>query len=202
LGSSSAYMALGRSKALEAQSGGSSYPSRSSCAYTVTWSQATDLTPAYQTSPSQSSRTFPVIPYLSCPGQIPNIFPLPLDHLITLVGDRACQSVPNLHISSPGERARYVALSYCWGGTQKVVTTLRTLSEHINTISLEILPRTIRDAIQVTKQLGIRFLWVDSLCIVQDDGVDKDKEIKLMGGIYKNAKRLWHRTQQPSIMAF
>src|SRR6266498_5450005 len=78
-------MALGRRKALEAQSGGSSYPSQPSGAYTITWSQATDLTPAHQTSPSQSSKTSPIIPYLSYPDQIPNIFPLPLDHLITLV---------------------------------------------------------------------------------------------------------------------
>ncbi|KAL2063296.1 hypothetical protein VTL71DRAFT_5101 [Oculimacula yallundae] len=103
------------------------------------------------------------------------------------VGNRECQSVPNLHVSSPGERSRYVTLSYCWGGPQKVVTTLETLSKHIDEMPLEKLPRTIRDAIKVTKQLGINYLWVDSLCIVQDDRVDKEEEIKLMGDTYNSS---------------
>jgi hypothetical protein len=50
------------------------------------------------------------------------------------------------------------------------------------------LPKTIKDAIQVTRGLGIRFLWIDALCIIQEgDKEDKLKEIRFMGRLYKNA---------------
>ncbi|KAL9624258.1 MAG: hypothetical protein Q9160_001505 [Pyrenula sp. 1 TL-2023] len=48
-------------------------------------------------------------------------------------------------------------------------------------------PRTVRDAIQVTRRLGLRFLWVDSLCIVQDDKIDWAKEAASMSDIYANS---------------
>ena len=46
------------------------------------------------------------------------------------------------------------------------------------------LPKTVQDAITVTKLLGFRYLWVDSLCIIQDSNEDKSKEIDRMGNIY------------------
>lgn len=54
-------------------------------------------------------------------------------------------------------------------------------------IPLNALPATLRDAIVATRQLGYRFLWVDSLCIVQDDKDDWSKEVKQMKSIYANA---------------
>ena len=57
----------------------------------------------------------------------------------------------------------------------------------IRGISLASLPRTILDAIMVTRNLGMRFLWVDSLCILQDSEDDKIHELAAMGDIYKNA---------------
>ena len=62
----------------------------------------------------------------------------------------------------------YVALSYCWGGDQAVKTTKATLEKHKTGIPIYSLPATIRDAITVTRRVGIGFLWVDSLCIIQD----------------------------------
>ena len=49
------------------------------------------------------------------------------------------------------------------------------------------LPATIRDAIIVARNLGFRYLWVDALCIVQDDSADYKSEIKAMGSIYHGA---------------
>jgi len=92
-----------------------------------------------------------------------------------------------LRNSNPEERADYVALSYCWGGPQNFTTTSNTLESMINGISLNCLPRTILDAIMVTRKLGMRFLWIDSLCIVQDSGDDKIHELAAMGDVYKNA---------------
>lgn len=50
------------------------------------------------------------------------------------------------------------------------------------------LPKTIQDAVTVTRQLRIKYLWIDALCIIQDDGPDKMREISKMGEVYQNAK--------------
>ena len=93
-----------------------------------------------------------------------------------------------LHVTN-GVRDRYIALSYCWGmPVQPVETTTATFKSHIDDgISLSALPATIRDAIEATRRLGIRYLWIDCLCIVQDDKADKTKEIAQMRRIYSNA---------------
>jgi hypothetical protein len=54
-------------------------------------------------------------------------------------------------------------------------------------IPLNLLPKTIQDAIKVTRMLGIEYLWVDSICIVQDDSKDFQKESVDMGKIYQHA---------------
>lgn len=93
---------------------------------------------------------------------------------------------PKLHISAPNEQGMYAALSYCWGGSQ-VTTTKDTLQAHITGIALQTLSQTIQDAIYITRKLCIRYLWVDALCIVQDDEISISKEIDRMGRIYSNA---------------
>ena len=92
-----------------------------------------------------------------------------------------------LHVPKHQEYGSYVALSYCWGGQQSAITTSVNISARRDAISLGELPQTIRDAVAVTRSLGIRYLWVDALCIIQDSGADKTKEIALMSEIYKNA---------------
>lgn len=54
-------------------------------------------------------------------------------------------------------------------------------------IPLEKLPRTIRDAVTVTRSLGIRYLWVDALCIIQDSQSDWRAEAPKMMNVYRNA---------------
>lgn len=74
--------------------------------------------------------------------------------------------------------ARYVALSYCWGSEQYQLppkTTCRNLDLHKNRIVLSELPLLFREAIQVTKALEVQYIWIDSLCIIQDIG-DHDCE--------------------------
>lgn len=98
-----------------------------------------------------------------------------------------------LTVSSGTEK--YVALSYVWGCLpQSLETNLE------NFASLQIkgalasdpwnrqIPRTIRDAITLTSLLGIRYLWVDRLCIVQDDAINKARQIEAMGSIYSNSR--------------
>ncbi|KAH9885756.1 heterokaryon incompatibility protein-domain-containing protein [Cubamyces lactineus] len=85
-------------------------------------------------------------------------------------------------------RERYIALSYVWGGDQPHRTSTTNLASYIKDgIDLWTLPRTIQDAIHVTHTLGIRFLWVDSLCIIQDSQEDKHRELASMCNVYRCA---------------
>lgn len=94
---------------------------------------------------------------------------------------------PKLHISAVNERGQYVALSYCWGGPQASKTTIANLETYKSRLNLSSLPQTLQDAVCVTRKLGFPYLWVDSLCIIQDDENDKQKELVQMGSIYHNA---------------
>ncbi|KAE8149932.1 heterokaryon incompatibility protein-domain-containing protein [Aspergillus avenaceus] len=81
---------------------------------------------------------------------------------------------------------QWVCLSYVWGRAK----TLRLLQENIQdfsvpgTLSPDVLPNIVEDALQVTKGLGERYLWADSLCIIQDDSQDKANFIARMDSIY------------------
>ena len=87
-----------------------------------------------------------------------------------------------------GQNAPYAALSYCWGGSQSVTLSTLTIDEMRHGIPAPALPRTIQDAMIVTHRLGLQYLWVDALCIIQDSTLDKDAEIAKMGEIYENAQ--------------
>jgi len=76
--------------------------------------------------------------------------------------------------------SRYAALSYVWGGDQPLKTTSKNVLAHCQGIPFTVLSATIRDAIEVTRQLGIRYIWIDSLCILQDDADARAIEIARM----------------------
>lgn len=81
----------------------------------------------------------------------------------------------------------YAALSYCWGGDQTFKTTVETRSRYLEEVDATQLPQTLRDAIYVTRQLGLKYIWIDALCIIQDSTADKDFEIGQMAQVYANA---------------
>ncbi|PMD22293.1 HET-domain-containing protein [Hyaloscypha hepaticicola] len=85
--------------------------------------------------------------------------------------------------------AEYVALSYVWGERSFVTTTKDNIDcfQSPGALSTLPLPYTIRDALGFTEMLGVRYLWVDSLCIVQDDTNAKYAEMENMSAIYVNA---------------
>ncbi|KAJ4112959.1 hypothetical protein NW760_004784 [Fusarium oxysporum] len=85
---------------------------------------------------------------------------------------------------------RYAALSYCWGSnpaTTQLTTTKETLGTRLSSIPMETVPQTVADSIQVCRALGIRYLWVDALCIIQGDAEDWSKESFQMSKIYENS---------------
>lgn len=83
--------------------------------------------------------------------------------------------------------SNYVAVSYCWGKESHFTTTRANLHRRMNGFSCEDLPATLRDVVLIAERLEIRFLWIDSLCIIQDDMSSKNTEMQMMVDIYKNA---------------
>ncbi|KAI0853476.1 HET-domain-containing protein [Daldinia vernicosa] len=104
-------------------------------------------------------------------------------------------------------RCDYVALSYVWGRrptlqfpgqNEREVPILLSLQDNVKELSVSMglsksrpetrktgrIPRTIRDAMEFTRQIGMRYLWVDTLCIVQDDLEDKARLIGRMDDVY------------------
>jgi hypothetical protein len=86
--------------------------------------------------------------------------------------------------------AQYFALSYQWGKMNEASwkTTRANLGDHIEGVQLSKLPKTFRDAIQITRELGARYLWIDSLCIIQGDSEDWSREAATMCDVYQNAQ--------------
>ncbi|KAH8744033.1 heterokaryon incompatibility protein-domain-containing protein, partial [Hyaloscypha finlandica] len=93
---------------------------------------------------------------------------------------------PHLSITK-GKLGRYITLSHCWGGETPYKTTKSNVKDYETGLPLENFPRTFRDAIDFTRDLGISFIWIDSLCIIQDDHKDWVEQSKQMGSIYERA---------------
>ncbi|CBY01670.1 hypothetical protein LEMA_P004570.1 [Plenodomus lingam JN3] len=83
------------------------------------------------------------------------------------------------------EEYSYGTLSYCWGGFQAIMTTRETIASHKHGVLIDTLPRTIQDAVWVTTVLNLQYLWVDVLCIIQDDEEDVAREIANQANIYR-----------------
>jgi hypothetical protein len=85
------------------------------------------------------------------------------------------------------QKVQYAALSHCWGGNISLQTTTATLERHMKQIILGKSSQTSKDAIRVTRELGIKYIWIDSLCIIQDDNKDWELEASRMNQVYRNA---------------
>lgn len=72
------------------------------------------------------------------------------------------------------------------GGNTPLKTTLSTFSQWQEGIPLIKMPSTFRDAVTITRKLGIRHLWIDALCIIQDSAEDWKFEIDRVGDVYKH----------------
>ncbi|KAK0650749.1 heterokaryon incompatibility protein-domain-containing protein [Cercophora samala] len=83
----------------------------------------------------------------------------------------------------------YATLSHCWGSSHIFqLTSSNKATLESSGVLIEDLPTTFRQAIQVVRFLGIRYLWIDSLCIIQDSAVDWKTESSVMGKIYQHGR--------------
>jgi Heterokaryon incompatibility protein (HET) len=90
-----------------------------------------------------------------------------------------------------GEKLEYLALSYVWGRIQTLQLLKHNRTELVTSGSLcgriDEIPTVVRDAITFTKDMGYKFLWVDTLCICQDDAETKERQIAGMNTVYARA---------------
>jgi len=89
-------------------------------------------------------------------------------------------------VHSAGQKGQYACLSHCWGGHLPIRTMRATLDTFTDGISWNDIPLTYRDAMQLTEKLGLEYIWIDSLCIVQDDPDDWAREAASMADVYAN----------------
>ncbi|KAH6894606.1 hypothetical protein B0T10DRAFT_456832 [Thelonectria olida] len=109
------------------------------------------------------------------------------------VGDTTSKTV---HLSSTrfwsqSQGTKYVALSHPWGDAKlhdHFSTTSKNIDRRlVNEIPLDELPATFKDAVKVTRELGVQYLWIDSLCIIQGDDGDFKDEAKHMETVFSFA---------------
>ena len=98
-----------------------------------------------------------------CPPPEERPFPTRLIDVGSLDGGEC----PKLFVSS-GKRGLYVALSHCWGNEVPLKTTTESFARHCLSLPSRSIPKTFLDAMAITRELGFRYLWIDSLCILQD----------------------------------
>jgi len=96
------------------------------------------------------------------------------------------------------ESALYITLSHCWGDLPPLTTTTTTLAQRKQTILLEELPKTFQDAVIITRRFNVRYLWIDSLCILQDSASDWETHSSRMCSIYKNSLLTIAATHAPN----
>ena len=119
-----------------------------------------------------------------CPS-LPNPPPV----LPSRVVDCSDPDHPRLFSASDGQRDHYVVLSYVWGEDIPNKLTTSNLETYKHEIPIKDQPQTLRDAILTTHRLGLRYIWIDCLCIIQDGDADADKgrELQRMMSYYKDS---------------
>jgi len=108
----------------------------------------------------------------------------PLPTRVIDAGDET--SHPKL-VASNGKIEPWIALSYCWGGDSEFVFNDRTMHDLQSGIPLDDFPGTLRDAVIITRSLGVKYIWIDALCIRQDSAEDWAIEAAKMRDVYSGA---------------
>jgi hypothetical protein len=116
--------------------------------------------------------------------RIPN--PKYMPHRLLNVGSNAR---PDPFLFEPKSPVPYVCLSYCWGADPIGIlkTKQGNLKNHYEGIPLSRLPKTIRDTIHLCRGLKLENLWIDALCIVQDDPKSWFQDASQMHQVYANS---------------
>ncbi|CAH0045052.1 unnamed protein product, partial [Clonostachys solani] len=95
-------------------------------------------------------------------------------------------------VEEPSGDRDYLVLSHCWGKPTKqewegFCTTARNYHRRLKGFRLDDLPETFRDAVEVTRELGKQYLWIDALCIIQGSDGEWESEAGKMESVFANA---------------
>lgn len=117
-----------------------------------------------------------------CKGELPT-------RLVAVdrTGEKKGLSVRLCNSDSLPRDTEYVSLSHCWGKVPFFTLTQDKLQRLEQSIPMQQLPMAFQDAIRITYDLGFRYIWIDSLCIIQDSRDDWHKESLAMGRVYLNS---------------
>ncbi|KAI0147148.1 heterokaryon incompatibility protein-domain-containing protein [Xylariaceae sp. FL1272] len=103
--------------------------------------------------------------------------------------DDAVRLIETSSIRDSHDAIRFATLSYCWGppragdgGSWRTIKS--NLTSRFAAMSMKALPSTLRDSIWIARKMNIQYIWIDALCIVQDDPDDWVRESAKMSGIY------------------
>jgi len=91
------------------------------------------------------------------------------------------------HTQSLHTRPSYLTLSHRWGESRIFTLTSQNLSSLLCDIPFESLPKTFQDAVIITRRMGYSYIWIDSLCIIQDSREHWEQESAIMGDIYRSS---------------
>ncbi|PVH70935.1 HET-domain-containing protein, partial [Cadophora sp. DSE1049] len=114
---------------------------------------------------------------------------IPLPTRLLFIGDDSNLSVKLVSKAQDCD-LDYVALSYRWkylGDEKPLLLTDKNKEEFERAIELNKMPQTFQDAVKVTRGLGVQYLWIDSLCIIQGNKDDWNKESQRMKDVYNGA---------------
>jgi hypothetical protein len=103
------------------------------------------------------------------------------------IGAHSSSMVRVIH---PESVVKYAAVSYRWGYASQYLnyqTTRENLAEKENGVALASLPLVLQNAIEVAREIGMQFIWIDALCIVQGPGGDYETEAERMETVFSGA---------------
>lgn len=103
--------------------------------------------------------------------------------LLELTGDM----VRLRHTAGLSSVPQYMTISHCWGGLELYKLTRKNMDCMQARIPEEKLSQTFRDAICINRKLGMNYLWIDTLCIIQDDAREWQQEASRMSDVYRGA---------------
>jgi hypothetical protein len=106
---------------------------------------------------------------------------------LIFIHDEGLDKVPSLKLVERSEPQPYIALSHRWAKAMDCVTRLNNIEERKTNLDYNTLPQTFKDAILVSLVHGYTYVWIDCLCIIQDDSHDWEKECPKMVHVYGNA---------------
>lgn len=124
----------------------------------------------------------------SCQHQGTNFLPTRLLDVGEKPGSRVRLVNSKNIVILPDNYPEFLALSHCWGKSKPSMILCSSSMDILSSgVELADLPRTFKDAARVTQMLGKRYLWIDSLCIIQGSSADWQREAAQMDSVYRNA---------------